>query len=64
MDVIVAPRKGGEEEVVKKETIEFVEKHKDLLELVERHGSPELKKVVMAIKLAVEDAKRKGFLDD
>jgi len=46
--------------MVKRETIEFVEKHRDLIELVEKHGSPELKKIAMALRIAVEEARRKG----
>jgi len=50
--------------LVKKETIEFVEKNRDLLELVEKHGTPELRKIALALKLAVESAKREGGQDD
>ncbi len=50
----------GGESVVRRETVEFVERHRDLLRLVEEHGSPELRKIATAIRLAVEEAKRRG----
>ncbi|ADC64588.1 extracellular solute-binding protein family 1 [Ferroglobus placidus DSM 10642] len=46
--------------MVRKETIEFFEKYRDLIRLVEQHGSPEIRKIAAAIRLAVEDAKRRG----
>ena len=40
--------------MVSDETLEFYRQNNDLIELVINHGSPEIKKIAMAIKLAVE----------
>lgn len=50
--------------MVKEETIEFFEKYKNLIKLVERHGSPEVRKIAMTIRLAVEAAKREKSLKE
>jgi hypothetical protein len=43
--------------MVKKETIEFVEKNLELLEFVRRHGSPNLRKIAEALILAYLEVK-------
>ena len=49
--------------MVRRETIEFVEKNKDILKIVEEHGSAELRKIAAALRLAVEVEKRRGRVD-
>ncbi|MHC1624666.1 MAG: hypothetical protein ACXQS2_01510 [Methermicoccaceae archaeon] len=48
--------------MVKEETKKFYEENKELIEFVIEHGSPEVKKIAMAIKLAVkmDEKKRMG----
>ncbi|MDI3498226.1 hypothetical protein [Archaeoglobus sp.] len=40
--------------MVRVETRRFVEENVDLIKFVEEHGSPEMRKIALALRLAVE----------
>lgn len=46
--------------MVNEETINFYRQNSDLIDFVINHGSQEVKKIAMAIKLAVELEEKRG----
>jgi len=42
--------------MVKQETLTFYQQNKDIIDFIERHGSTEIKKIALALRLAVQQA--------
>lgn len=45
--------------MAKKDTVKFYEENKEIVEMIEKHGSTEMRKIATAIKLAAEEEKLK-----